>query len=73
MASDDDGSSVVVEAVASMTAHGEQGASSAAADLNAKIQAAMVAAIIDAQARGVTDVEELRAVQIAARDKVLAG
>jgi len=61
--------SLVVSAVVSMTS---VAALADAANLNARIQAAMVAAVIDAQAAGVTDVEQLRAVQIAARDRVLA-
>lgn len=59
----------IVSAIASMTSVSSL---NDAADLNARIQSAMVAAIVDAQESGVTDVEALRAVQIAARDRVLA-
>lgn len=72
MADEPSDGSVIVSAVASMTSHADMGDASAAA-LNKRIQDAMVAAIVEAQAAGVTDVEQLRAVQIAARDQVLAG
>ncbi len=59
----------IVEAVASMVAHGSSGA---AGDLADKIQLAMSKAVSDAQAAGVTDQEEIRKAQLTARDYVLA-
>ncbi len=59
----------VVTAVASMTSHGVLGDD---AVQNTKIINAMVAAVKDLQARGVTDTEIIRAAQLEARDKVLA-
>lgn len=52
-----------------MTSHGVLGDD---AVQNTKIINAMVAAVKDLQARGVTDTEIIRAAQLEARDKVLA-
>lgn len=58
----------IVSAVASMTAHGQVGASEAASK---RVQDAMRNALARAQADGVTDTETLRQLQIEARDKAL--
>jgi len=61
--------SKVVTATATMTAHGVMGAEGL---LNRRLQDAMQAAVAKAQAAGVTDGEELRRVQLEARDRFLA-
>lgn len=58
----------IVEAVASMVAHGRSGS---AGDLAEKIQRAMSKAVTDALYAGVTDPDALRKVQLAARDEIL--
>lgn len=61
----------IVEAVASMTAPGELGEAEGIAKVK-RLQDAMVAAVMQCQADGVTDPEVIRQAQIDARDKVLA-
>ena len=60
-----DGPPTVVSAVAAMTGHGT---TIEAAERNAVIQAAMVAAIEKAQAEGVVDPDAIRERILAARD-----
>lgn len=58
----------IVSAVASMTAHGQVGASEVTLK---RVQDAMRDAVARAQAEGVTDTETLRQLQIEARDKAI--
>lgn len=60
----------IVQAVASMTDHGRMGGSDG--EIVKRMQDAMQEAVIRAQLEGVTDVDELRRVQIEARDRVKA-
>ena len=61
----------IVQAVASMTSHAELGDTDAAAR-NKIIQDAMVAAIEQAQAEGITDQDVIRERILAARDAAIA-
>ncbi len=63
--------STIVQAVASMTSHAELGNPDAAAH-NKLIQDAMVAAIEQAQAEGITDENIIRERILAARDAAIA-
>ncbi|MDB5612063.1 MAG: hypothetical protein JWP25_8963 [Bradyrhizobium sp.] len=58
----------IIEAVASMVAHGRSGE---AGDLAEQIAQAMSKAVAKAQAAGVADPEALRKVQLDARDEIL--
>lgn len=61
----------IVQAVAAMTSHSELGDTDAQA-LNRRIQDAMVAAIEQAHAEGITDDDTIRARILAARDAALS-